>query len=150
MASRKQDEWLWQIEASLSRLGEGVSARVPSVASKRCWQPAIDLVEDPTRFILKVELAGVNGEDVDVLYVPGRHSILIRGHRPEEDSGDEPRTGIHRLEIFYGDFEREVPLPEAPVEPQGIRSGYRGGFLFVLIPKARTRLAHTRITIRRV
>ncbi len=150
VSRRKQDDWYWQIEAGLARLGESIPSSVPSVAPVRGWQPPIDLIEDAEKFILKVELAGVNIENVDVLYVPGRHSILIRGVRPEEDTDEHRRTGIFRLEIFYGEFEREIPLPSVPVEPQGIRSGYRNGFLLVLIPKSRASLRHTRITIRRV
>lgn len=150
MARREIDAWYWQIEDSLNRLSEAMSQSIPAVAPRRCWQPRIDLYEESKRFVVKAELAGVRHEDVQVGYLPDRHSIFIRGVRIEDEEGARERTNIYQLEIFYGEFEREIRLPEAPIEPENISTSWRTGILRVSIPKASVRINRTRITIRRV
>lgn len=74
-------------------------------------------------------------EDVQLNYVRGRNSIVLRGLRHEEDAVSIGRTGIFQLEIYYGEFEREVKLPSEHVDLDAIRAHYRNGFLFVIVPK---------------
>ncbi|MBX3119664.1 MAG: Hsp20/alpha crystallin family protein [Fimbriimonadaceae bacterium] len=150
MARQNRDEWLWQVipgQLILSQPGVTVSR---SIRSKGIWQPSIDLYETPKLFVLKAEIAGVEPDQVQILYVPGQHSVLIRGAREEADPSEEVRTSIHQLEVYYGEFEREVPLPQCPVEPEQMRAQFRNGILYIEIPKARVRVNHTRITIRKV
>ncbi len=144
MAHRDIEEWFWQVGNEMQRLTEELASGRPKVASARFWEPRIDLCEDERRFILKAEIAGVKGEDIQLLYIPERHSLLLRGNRPEEDPTDGNRTGIYQLEIYYGEFQREVPLPDIPIVADGIRAQYRNGFLLVMIPK-RERAALTKV-----
>jgi HSP20 family molecular chaperone IbpA len=60
--------------------------------------------------------------------------VILRGRRNEEDFGHD-RTGAFQLEIYYGDFEREVKLPDVEIVPQGMRATYRNGMLTVVLPK---------------
>jgi len=136
MARREIDEWFWQVGSELQRLSDELYRSGRTVISRRFWEPKVDLLEDASNLIIKAELAGIRGEDIQLLYVPERHSILLRGVRREEDFPDSSRTGIYQLEIYYGDFEREIKLPEIPVDPDGIKAHYRNGFLLVLVPKA--------------
>lgn len=135
MPQREVDDWFWKIGIDFQRMGEEMVRVRPSVASGRCWEPRIDFLEEPDRLILKAELAGVRGEEVQVLYLRDRHSVLIRGRRAEDDM-EASRTGWFQLEICYGPFEREVRLPSVPIDTDGIRASYRNGFLVVSIPKA--------------
>jgi HSP20 family molecular chaperone IbpA len=152
MARKELEQWFWQVDASLQRLTETITQSGPRFANSTCWLPRVDLTESPTRFVLTVELAGVRPEDVLVVYLPDRHSILVKGSRQERPRDEEHggTTGALVLEIFYGEFEREVRLPDAPIEPQSMESELENGILFVILPKARTRLAHKRITVRKV
>jgi HSP20 family molecular chaperone IbpA len=61
--------------------------------------------------------------------------VLLKGSRAETDDSDGIRCGAHQLEIFYGEFQREVQLPPVSIDADGIRAQYRNGFLIVLIPK---------------
>ncbi|MDR3688869.1 MAG: Hsp20/alpha crystallin family protein [Fimbriimonas sp.] len=135
MARREVEEWFWQVGSELHRISEELANGRPKVASGRAWEPRIDLIEHDRQFLLKAEIAGVRGEEIQLLYLPDRHSLLLRGHRDEEDYSDELRTGIHQLEVFYGEFQREVRLPETPIDASNIRAQYRNGFLLVTIPK---------------
>jgi HSP20 family protein len=150
MPRREAEEWFWQIGNEMSRLAEELNRTRPTIASGRSWEPRVDLIEEEHRFLLKAEIAGVKGEEIQLLYMPERHAILIRGNRPEEDPVDGCRTGIHQLEILYGEFQREVRLPDVSIDASNIRATYRNGFLLVMIPK-QDRLVVTRtVTFRKV
>jgi len=136
MARREIDEWFWQVGSELQRLSDELYRSGRTVVSKRFWEPKVDLLEDADNFILKAELAGIRGEDIQLLYVAERHTILLRGVRREEDFPDSSRTGIYQLEIYYGNFEREIKLPEIGVDPDGIKAHYRNGFLLIMVPKS--------------
>lgn len=136
MSRRDRDEFFWQGGADLSKLAEELSSFRPKLASKNSWEPLVDLTEETDRLVLKAEIAGVKGEEIELTYVPDRHAILLRGHRSEDVESEQERVGVFQLEILYGDFEREVPLPqEVAIDLSQIRALFRNGILIVLIPK---------------
>lgn len=148
MPQREVDEWFWQIGGELQPLAEELSRGRPRVANARFWEPKVDVVEEEGRLVAIVEIAGVRAEDIQLLYVPDRHALLIRGNRQEMNVSDGNRQGVHQLEIYYGEFQREVKLPDCTIDAQGIRAQYRNGFLFVLIPKRDTVVIRT-VRVRR-
>lgn len=150
MARRNPEVWFWQAGGDLQRLATEIGGRRGAIQSGRFWEPRIDLNEDGEHFYLKIELAGVRGEDVQLIYLPDSHTMLIRGVRKEEDCFESHRTGAHQLEIYYGEFEREVVLPDMPIEPDQVKAQMKNGFLYVLIPKAKSVFRHTKISIRKV
>jgi HSP20 family protein len=135
MARREIDEWFWQVGTDLERLTEELTNGRPKVATGKCWVPKVDVIEESHRLIIKAELAGVRGDDISLLYLPERHSIMLRGQRPEQDFSDGARTGIHQLEILYGEFEREIALPSVIIDSDGIKAQFRNGILLVMVPK---------------
>jgi HSP20 family protein len=149
MARRNPEVWFWQMGGDIQRLANEIGG-VRRKVSRSFWEPRIDLMEDEEHLYLKVELAGVRGEDLQLLYLPDSHTMLIKGVRREEECFDIQRTGCHQLEIYYGEFEREVPLPDMPVEASQIKAQFRNGFLYALIPKAKAAFRHTKVSIRRV
>jgi Molecular chaperone (small heat shock protein) len=145
MPRRGVDEWFWTV-GDLQRLqGEMLRSSRPVVATGNCWEPRVDIVEDENSFVIKAEIAGVRGEEIQLLYIPERHSLLIRGFR-EDDGSQSTGRRFHQMEIPSGEFAREVNLPDAPIDPQNMRSQYRNGFLLVMIPKAES-VVVTQITI---
>jgi HSP20 family protein len=136
MPRREVDEWFWHISGELQPLAEELSKGRPRLANARFWEPRVDLIEESSRYLIKAEIAGVKAEDIEIIFLPERDSLVIKGFRPEGDLPDGDRQGVHQLEIFYGEFQREIRLPDHhPVDVQGIRAQYRNGFLYVLIPK---------------
>jgi len=149
MPRRDVEEWFW-LGAELHRLADEMNRTRPVVASGRAWEPRIDLIEEEHRFLIKVEIAGVRGEDIQLLYMPEQHAVLIRGCRDEEDLTDGSRTAIHQLEILYGDFQREIRLPDVSVDASNIRATYRSGFLLVMIPKQENAMTPRTVTVRKI
>lgn len=150
MARRNPEVWFWQVGGDLQQLSAELGGRRRGSHHRSFWEPRIDLIEDEENFYLKVELAGVRGEDLQLLYLPDSHSMLIRGVRKEEECFGAQRTGAHQLEVYYGEFERELELPDLPIEPSQVKAQFRNGFLFVLVPKAKMAFRHTKVSIRKV
>lgn len=103
------------------------------VATSRHWEPRVDLFEEPHKLVARFEIAGVRGDEIQLVYIPERHAIVIRGFRQED--GPDERATFHQLEVPFGEFQREVRLPDVSVRAHEIRAQYRNGFLYVVIPK---------------
>lgn len=136
MARRDLDEWLWQVGTELQRLSKEVAPGGPKLARGSAWQPRVDVAETPEGLIVKAELAGIGSEDVRISLDLKNHTLSLRGVRSEEDLQAAARCGYHQIEIDYGEFEREISLPEVPIEANGMQAQYRNGFLLIVIPKA--------------
>lgn len=138
MPRRDLDEWFWQVGEEFMRLAEEKGPSQRSMARRRYWQPRVDVFEDEQgNIFVRAELAGVRGEDVQVGYVPARRALVIRGIRREEDLPTQGKIGCHQLEIFYGDFLREVELPRSDIEVNSIQAQYKNGYLLVVVPTRR-------------
>ena len=99
----------------------------PSVAD---WVPAVDIVEEKDRFVLRADLPGVNPTDIDVSMDKGVLSVC--GQRLEERSQDA--GGAQRLERATGKFYRRFSLPET-ADAEEITASSENGILEVVIPK---------------
>lgn len=135
MPRRDVEEWFVHVTREMSLLAEEMVPTRPRVASAQSWEPRVDLFEEETRLLLRVEIAGVRADDIALHYVPERHALIIRGVRPELTSDEGVRRGAHLLEIMVGEFSREVALPEVSIDARAIRAQYRNGMLLVSVPK---------------
>ncbi len=96
--------------------------------TSHAWHPATDLFETPDEYIIKVEIAGMNEEDI-LVSVEGS-TVLIAGQRPLVN----PEGAFHRLEIPYGDFSTLVEIPR-DIRRENIEAVYQNGFLTIRLPK---------------
>jgi HSP20 family protein len=97
----------------------------------RVWNPALDLYEDKDNVFVKVELAGLKKEDIDVSLEDG--VLTISGERKSETKAEDAET--HRSERFVGHFNRIVTLP-SEVKADEVKAVYQDGILTVTLPKA--------------
>ena len=71
------------------------------------WEPPIDIVETASEVLVTVALPGVDAGDVKVSVGTGEFSV-VGLRRPSSI----PRgSTVHRLEIPYGRFERQIVFP---------------------------------------
>lgn len=137
MSRRERHDWFWHVGNDFTQLTVELTPRQVPVSARRFWQPRVDVLEDEVAFVLKAELAGVRIEDIHLSYDAIEHRIMIRGVRQEEELAHQGRVGIHQLEVFYGEFDREIDLPaRARILPDQIKAQYRNGFLIIVVPKA--------------
>jgi HSP20 family protein len=74
--------------------------------------------------------------------------MTLRGVRVETDEDKSSRIRYHQLEIYYGPFERIVPLPaDVAVDRDKLVATYKDGFLKVALPKAEKKHISKRINI---
>lgn len=97
----------------------------------RVWAPVVDVYETKDELVVTAELPGVNEKEVQV-GITG-DLLTIKGERHQERETKE--ESYHRLERFYGKFERDIPLP-IPVETNKVKATYRNGVLEIHLPKA--------------
>jgi HSP20 family protein len=138
VASKRQDEdWFFRIGEELQRLSDEVMRGVvaSSAAARRFWRPNVDVCEASDEITVTVELAGVEPKDVTVQYIAKTRTLTVRGVRKDVELPDCKPSRSHQLEVYYGEFERSVRLPEAIVDPTGIRASFHDGMLVVRIPK---------------
>ena len=71
------------------------------------WRPAADIYRTPEGWVVKLELAGVRQEDVNV--VTSGSELFVSGVR--RDRFVEEGWSHHSMEITYSHFERVIELP---------------------------------------
>lgn len=96
------------------------------------WRPPADIHETPTAILVKMELAGVREDDLDVtLY---EDALVVSGRR-DDDMDHSGEICYHEAQIRYGPFRAEVLLP-GPIARDGVEAQLEYGFLRVTLPKA--------------
>ena len=96
----------------------------------RRWKPLTDVYEMEGEVVIKIELPGVQKEDI-ALTLEGRQ-LAIRGTR----TNPLPKCGIvyHQMEINYGEFERILILPQV-MDMEHIKAELKEGFLYITLRK---------------
>ena len=104
----------------------------PTSARERAvdWTPAIDVVEEKARFVLRADLPGVRSEDVELSLEDGY--LTISGERRAEDRSEV--EGMERYERATGRFLRRFALPDT-ADTGAITARSDNGTLEVVIPK---------------
>lgn len=134
MSERKAAGFFLSFVGDGSAFGQDVLSIGPKIARKRHWEPRVDINEDEREVIVTVEIAGVHGDEISLSLQPDANTLTVRGSRQEPAS--EGRRIAHQLEIPFGEFEREVILPDIPLAMNEVSAACKNGFLVVLIPKA--------------
>jgi HSP20 family protein len=94
------------------------------------WTPAVDITEHENEYIVKMELAGVNKEDVKISLES--NILTIKGDKKQEK--EEKGKNLHRIERSYGSFQRSFTLPTT-VKSDRIDAFFKDGVLTVSLPK---------------
>lgn len=120
---------LEQVQRELSRVLEGPeSGGQPATAA---WAPAVDIKEEPDRFVILADLPGLEAKDIDITMENG--VLTLKGQRAFQDQRES--EGYRRVERLRGSFMRRFSLPEA-VEADKITAKSRHGILELVVPKA--------------
>jgi HSP20 family protein len=118
-----------KLNSSLYSWSIGTKSSDKSASSH--WVPNTDVYVTEEMLVIKVELAGMRKEDLE-LTVEG-NQLTITGHRP--DGCRAPKCKFLVMEINYGSFQSVIELP--PGYDLGLaKAAYQNGFLRIDVPQA--------------
>ena len=104
---------------------------------------AIDLYKTDSEIVLQSAIAGVKVEDLDILM---ENDVLsIRGCR--KNPGDKEKKDYFYQECYWGNFSREIILPEE-IDPSRVEAVMKEGVLIIRAPKIE-RLKKRKIVIKK-
>jgi len=95
------------------------------------WAPLVDIIEDAKEYLIKVELPEVQKDDVQVTVEGG--TLTISGERKAEK--EEKGRRFHRVERYYGRFERSFSIPD-DAEANEVKAEFKDGVLRVHLAKS--------------
>ena len=98
---------------------------------KNEWlRPSLDIASDEKEYSVKIELPGMDKNNISIEYA--NHSLKIKGEKHQEK--EEQDKDFYRMERSYGRFERILDLPEDS-DAENIASQYKDGVLSITIPR---------------
>jgi len=95
------------------------------------WAPLVDIAEEDKEYLIKVELPEVQKDDVKVTVESG--TLSISGERKAEK--EEKGRKFHRVERFYGRFERSFSIPD-DAQASNVKAEFKDGVLRVHLAKS--------------
>ena len=106
------------------------------------WVPNTDVYSTDEGLVIKVELAGMKSDSLEITVEGNR--LRIAGNRP--DCCRAPKCSFLVMEISYGPFESVLELPPA-YDLTRAKAAYLNGFLRIDVPVAQTNPKTTKVPI---
>ncbi|HXC37263.1 MAG TPA: Hsp20/alpha crystallin family protein [Candidatus Acidoferrales bacterium] len=106
------------------------------------WVPNTDVYSTDEGLVIKVELAGMKSDSLEITVEGNR--LRIAGNRP--DGCRAPKCSFLVMEISYGPFESVIELPPA-YDLTRAKACYMNGFLRIDVPAAKSDPKMTRVPI---
>lgn len=132
MALVHYEPWgmLSQLRREMDKVFEGRPDEENSNVVTSDWVPAVDIKEEPNRFVIHADIPGVDPKDIEVHMENG--VLSIKGERETESR--EEREGYKRVERSRGTFYRRFSLPDT-ADAEKINAQSKNGVLEITIPK---------------
>lgn len=109
----------------------------PGARRRRVWRtepgiivPSVEMYDRKTEIVVKVELPGVNKEDIDLSIT--KDTLAIKGEVKREEEVKE--EDYYANERTYGSFARTISLP-VEVDSEKAKATFKNGILELVIPK---------------
>jgi HSP20 family protein len=94
------------------------------------WTPAVDIEEDEKHYLVTMDLPGLDKKEVDIKL--NGDVLTVSGEKKNEVK--EEGKNYHRLERFYGKFQRSFRLNN-DVNREQIEATFKNGVLRLSLPK---------------
>jgi HSP20 family protein len=92
------------------------------------WVPPTDILALGDDLVIRVELAGVDPDDVDLRFSQG--VLTVSGTR--RPGADDTNAQFYIRERFYGEFRRVITLPDG-TEPDQITADFDDGLVQITV-----------------
>lgn len=135
---KEYEDLIKQMEFEMQRCSAEAMRRLlelpPDV--REFWLPKADIYETPDELVVRVEVAGIRRESLNVTLSADDRVLSIKGTRSERYIDERQKVRYYQLEVYFGSFERDVLLPQdVPIDRNALSASYRDGFLVVTLPK---------------
>lgn len=97
------------------------------VGARQAW-PSVEVKDNDKEMVVTAELPGMEEKDVELNLRDG--VLTIRGERSEETKDEERAYS----ELYYGRFERRIPLGQG-IDEDNCKASFQNGVLTVTLPK---------------
>lgn len=94
------------------------------------WQPSVDIYETEDAIVIKAELPDVDQKDIEVRIED--NTLTLRGERKHE--GEVKKENYHRIERYFGSFQRSFSLP-MNIQQDNVSASCERGVLTITLPK---------------
>lgn len=116
---------------SINRYFQFLASSKEARPSGRLWYPSADVYQTPDGWLVKVELAGVSAEDIE-LEIEG-NQLYIAGIRRDKMCA-VVGFSYHQMEITYSRFEKTLQFPDT-IEGASIEHNFENGLLLIRLWK---------------
>mgnify|MGYP003573248299 FL=1 len=103
-------------------------------------RPMVDISEGRKAYSIRVELPGIEPDDVSI-EIEANHTLIIRAEKRQDREEDE--EGVHWVESTYGAAQRILSLPD-DADADAVEAKFKNGVLKLRIPKQPARASKTR------
>jgi HSP20 family protein len=94
------------------------------------WQPPVDIYEDEDSVVIKAEVPDIDQKDIEVRIED--NTLTLRGERKLDQS--VRKDNYHRVERYYGPFQRSFSIPPT-IDQEKVKASCDRGVLTVILPK---------------
>ena len=94
------------------------------------WQPPVDIYEDEDSVVIKAEVPDIDQKDIEVKIED--NTLTLRGERKLDQS--VTKENYHRVERYYGPFQRSFSIPPT-IDQERVKASCERGVLTVILPK---------------
>ena len=94
------------------------------------WVPAVDIKEEADRYVIHVDVPGVDPKDIEVHMENG--VLSIKGERESESKQEQ--ENYKRVERVRGSFFRRFTMPDT-VDSDSVSATSKNGVLEIVVPK---------------
>jgi len=121
---------LVNMQKEMSKLFSNLWTGNDELSTFSSWYPSVDISEETDAYTVKVEIPGINKNDVKITL---QENVLTISGEKKQESETKDRN-YHRVERNFGSFTRSFRLPM--VKGEKIDANYKDGVLTITLPKA--------------
>jgi HSP20 family protein len=108
------------------------------------WQPPVDIFETAESIVIKAELPDIDQKDIEVRIED--NTLTIKGERKHDS--DVKKENYHRIERYFGTFQRSFSLPATVAQDTVEAVCERGVLTITLLKKEDTKPKQIKVTIK--
>lgn len=125
---------------------ESVFAHPLNLRKPSTWRPAIEVKQNEKNYSVKVQLPGVNKDDIHVDL--SNDYLTVSAETKEEKEEKKEGEKVHTSEFRYGKYVRTISF-DNPIKTNECSADFKNGILMITLPKQKIEKPKTkRLTIK--